>query len=280
MVPSLGLRMDLFAIARNNGPRLVADLNAATGALSTADRPALERFAKRVEDEGRISINMRQGVLLSFLVSGRHQNIYEWAAARSARSTKAAPDIMREQLGPYYERRTVFDGFFARGDELRYGALNIGGAGATRYGSYCSVVKDATARALEVAYLRADSLRTYMVPGPAVDGAAVEADAASHPARHCLAARKHAGAVVRTADAAWPALLCNDDDYVEAIFHGDLAADAIECVRMTGADHEALYEFAFEEFSIRLSKAERLEIDTFVMIIDALDHRGIRLEVV
>lgn len=66
--------MDIFAVARNNAPRLDAQLMAMTTRLPAADRSALEGFAKRVEDEGLISINMRQSVLLSFLVSGQHQS--------------------------------------------------------------------------------------------------------------------------------------------------------------------------------------------------------------
>ncbi len=210
----------------------------------------------------------------------KHQNIYEWAEGRAARSTKTAQEIIRERLGTYYERRMAFDGFFARGTELRYGALNVGGAGASRYGSYCSVVKDIGAPRFQLAYLRADSLSTYMLHGPTVDSAAVERDAAPHEARHHLAAVKHVADVVSRPDAAWPAILCNNDDYVEAIFVGELAADDIECVRMTKADHEALYDLAFEDFRTKLGKADHLEIDTFVVILDELTKRGIRLEVV
>lgn len=129
--------VDLFATARTNDRDLLARMATITGALSNNDRDAANRFAARVGHEGRISINMRPSVLLSFLVSSRHQNIYEWAAARAFRSSKTAPEIMREQLGPYYERRMAFDGFFLGGDKLRYGALNIGGLGASHYGSYC-----------------------------------------------------------------------------------------------------------------------------------------------
>jgi hypothetical protein len=264
--------MDLFVVAQNNGPDLAVRLGAVTGALPDRDRLPLERFAERVRDGGRISINMRQSVLLSFLVSSKHQNMYEWVAARATRSTKSPQEILREQLGGFYERRTTFDQFFVDGDKLRYGALNIGGAGASRYGTYCSVVKDLATQTFQVAYLRGDSLKTYMLPGPSVDGPAIERD--------CVAALKHASDVVGAPDAAWPAILCNNDEYVEAIFTGDLTADHIECVRMTKADHEALYDFAFEDFHTKLSKADKLEVDNFVMILDELSKRGIRLELV
>jgi hypothetical protein len=273
--------MDLFTVAQSNGSGLAARMAAVAASLPPSDRPSLERFADRVRDDGRMSINMRQGVLLTFLLSAKHQNIYEWAEGRATRSTtKTAQEIIRERLGTFYELRIAFDSFFVRGAELRYGALNIGGVGASRYGSYCSVVKDIGAPKFQVAYLRADSLKTYMLPGPRVDGPAVEQDAAPHRERHCLAGIKHAAEVVKRLDAAWPEVLCNNDDYVEAIFVGDLAPDDIECVRMTKADHEDLYDLAFEDFRTKLRPADHLEIDTFIMTLDELAKRGIRLEVV
>ncbi len=273
--------MDLFAVAKLNGPDLEARLSVVRGALSAGEQASLDSFGRCVRDDGRIALNMRPSVLLSFLISAQHQNIYEWAAARAARSTKTSQQIIREQLGAFYERRVTFDGFFVQGTRFRYGALNIGGAGASYYGSYCSIIKpDAPDQKLDVAYLRADSLKTYMLPGPSVDAPAIQRDAAPHAARHCLASIKHVHEVTATAESAWPRLLCNDHDFVEAIFRGDLTTDDLECVRMAKADYEMLYEFAFEEFRVKLGKADRMEIDNFVLILEQLDRRGIRLEVV
>lgn len=272
--------MDLFDAAQKNAPTLDARLSALNNSLSAADRSTLQRFTERIRHDGRISINMRLGVLLSFLVSSKHQNIYEWAAARAACSTMSAEQIIREQLGAYYERRTVFDGFFVDGGKMRYGALNIGGAGASRYGSWCSVIKDVATRTFPVAYLRGDSLKTYMLPGPSVDGPAVERDTAPHTQRHCLAAIKHAAETLTTANAKWPEMLCNNDEIIEAIFLGDLTADHVESVRITKAEHDVLYEFAFEDFRAKLGRGDKLEIDTFILVRDELAKRGIPLEVV
>jgi len=49
---------------------------------------------------------------------------------------------------------------------------------------------------------------------------------------------------------------------------------------MTKADHEDLYDLAFEDFRTKLRPADHLEIDTFIMTLDELAKRGIRLEVV
>lgn len=273
--------MDLFIVAKANGQDLHARMQAVSSSLSLSERTSLKRFADRVRKDGHISINMRQSVLLSFLVSSAHQNIYEWAAARAVRSTKTQEEIMRQQLGTYYEKRTAFDGFFTDGDKLRYGALNVGGAGASHYGDFCTVVKSASAEhKFRVAYLRGDSLKTYMLPASRVDGTAVERDAAPHSHRHCIATIKHARDVVGTAETDWPTILCNSEDFIEAIFAGEFVANDIECVRMIRADHEALYEFAFEDFQTKLNKSEKIEIDNFILILDELVRCGIRLEVV
>ena len=100
--------------------------------------------------------------------------------------------------------------------------MNIGGIGAASYGQYCTVLADRLFTGCpDVAYLRSDSLNTYLRPGPLVDEVAPGCDAAPHTHRHMLAAVKHGTQPCEMNENQWPALLCGRSDYIEAVFIGD-----------------------------------------------------------
>jgi hypothetical protein len=273
--------MNLFAIAANNATSLEKQFAELKSRLDPADADCLVRFADHIAQRGRVSINMRQTVLISFLLSGRHQNLYEWAEWRAKYSSRSAEEIVREKLDKFYERRVAFDRRFERGEHFRYGALNIGGMGAVSYGDFCSVVEDEFfADHSDVAYLRSDSLQTYLLPGPVVDDAAIHRDAAPHSHRHCLAALKHYDEIRRKPEEQWPSLLCSGSDYVEVIFVGNITPNHLEEVRISRSDYDLFFLYAFEEFREKLKDADRFLVDGFVMILQHLEERNIPLKVI
>lgn len=279
--------MNLFDIAAGNAERLAARISARRAELKEGERASLDAFTERVERDGRIAINMRQSVLSSFLTSASYQNIYDWARARARRSSKSEEEILRERLGGFYERRITFDRAFDGGDRFRYGALNIGGPGATTYGSFCAVIgEEAPAELLDVAYLPADSLMTYVRPVPGmpnreeVDDEAILDDSAPHQSRHHLAALKLDRKIHASPEPRWPALLSSCSDYVEALFVGDLRPADLQCIRMARADHDIYFAYAFEDFRAKLSESDRVLVESFVSILEQLEARRIALEVV
>jgi hypothetical protein len=278
--------MDLFRTAAENGARLDERAIALCEAMAAGAHACFASLAGRIDRDGRIAINMRQSVLLGFLRSATYQNIYEWARGRAKRSPKSEDEILRERLGPFYERRVAFDRAFEGGERFRYGALSIGGAGASAYGSYCAVIADEAPRTrLSAAYLPSDSLATYVRPmadgaGVAVNTSAIESDVAPHTHRQKLAAIKIHPAAQACDEGRWPALLCSATDYVEALFVGDLAPGDLQCVRMTRSDYDLYFTYAFEDFRARLAEPDRVLVEGFASILDELDARGIALEVV
>ncbi|WP_295390832.1 hypothetical protein [uncultured Thiodictyon sp.] len=128
--------MDLFEIARAN----TAPLEQRTAALQAScptDGPlatAMAAFVDHIRAQGRIPINMRPWVLSRFLSRGHYQNIYDWATEMADLSGRPRDALLAEKLGTYLTARRTFDGAFADGLCFRYGALNIGGVGPTRYG--------------------------------------------------------------------------------------------------------------------------------------------------
>lgn len=279
--------MNLFTIAASNGASFPERIEELRAELPEGERGALDRFTDRALRDGRVAINMRQSVLSSFLATATYQNVYDWAKARARRSTKTEDAILRERLGAFYDRRVAFDRAFEGGERFRYGALNIGGAGATSYGSFCAVIGErAPAELFDVAYLPGDSLKTYLHaacddPGRAVvDADAIQRDAAPHVNRHHLAALKHGRGVCASPEPRWPSLLSSATDYIEALFVGDLRPSDLQCVRMARSDHDVYFAYAFEDFRAKLGEADRVLVESFVTILEQLEARGVALEVV
>ena len=272
--------MDIFAAARGNVTYLEDGLQTLLGA-KPASETVLRQFAQQVENQGCVSINMRQSVLISFLSLGRHQNIYEWADYRARMSGRSPDAVMRERLGSYYEQRIAFDNHFDHGRQFRYGALNIGGLGTTAYGEFATCLDNRSfAVGAELAYLRTDSLKTYLLPGPAVDEVTLCTELAPHSHRQFLAVLKLAAIIPLEPAPRWPVLLCSCDDYVEAIFTAEVTWKDVAQVRMGRSDHELLFEYAFNSFREPLSEADRSLVNGFVLILQKLEEYGIPLEVV
>ncbi len=187
--------------------------------------------------------------------------------------------ILREKLGDCYERRVAFDDHFEDGKKFRYGALNIGGMGAMQFGDHCVTLKDSACSNRErLAYLKSDSLKSYVREGQRVDDEAIREDVAPHSHRQYLAALRHSADVPATPEDRWPAILFAGGDYVEAIFVGDLTPEQVESVRLRKTECQELWGYAFEEFRGKLSNSNRFRADTFAMILRHLDRYGIRLE--
>ncbi len=78
--------MDLFTTASKNADAVRKRFDDLLDSLEKEVRQTIEKFADRVLQSGRVSVNMRQTVLNSFLTFGKHQNIHEWAEDKADRS--------------------------------------------------------------------------------------------------------------------------------------------------------------------------------------------------
>jgi hypothetical protein len=272
--------LDLFQIANDNSPSLENRFSVLTSSASPEGRISMERFAELVRREGRVTINMRPMALISFLSLGSHQNTYEWAQSRAEESGRPAEEIVRERLGGFYERRTTFDRSFLNGEELRYGALNAGGVGTTVYGDYCTVLRGELFEGAQiVAYLKSDSLKTYMKPDGTINEDLLHEESASHSHRDLFAVLKHALELPSGHEERWPTLLCSDFDFIEAIFSAKLLPSGIEAVRLKMSQYKELFEFGFENFRVKLTDERRTLVEAFVLIKKILRKKGIPLEV-
>jgi len=269
---------NLFQLSELNTARL-EDAFGEVVESSGAAKDKVERFAERVRQDGRVSINMRTYVLASFVVNGRHLNVYEWAEHQARLSDTDKDRILQEKLGKWYAKRVAFDSFFEGGQGFRYGALNIGGLGVGKFGRFCSVLGESFGSSGPMAYLRGDSLKDYVSDYGAVDAQAIERDVAPHSHRAELATVKHGADAASTTEDEWPRLLCSDPDFVEAIFLDAAGPSEVDRVRVSQSDYDELYWLAFRSYDLGLSEGERALGADFVAIRQAEANERIRIEV-
>ena len=262
--------MNLFEVADQNGPALADRFKEAKDARSSDDAAILDRFAERVIQDGLVSLNMRPWVFSTLLAKGRYQNIYEWAQEQADLSGRSVDEILHEKLGSYFSGRIAFDACFEQGRRFRYGALNIGGAGPTRYGAFCVVLASGFSQGSgPVAYLMRDSLNDYVDVNGNVDTEGIRLDAALHGSRHHLTALKHSDTVLSVAEHGWPSLVCSDSGYIEAIFLADVTRQEIDEARIPEQEYQRLRALAFDDFSRCLDEGERALVQDFVDILRA-----------
>ena len=273
--------MNLLELCRQNRDLLSSRFENLLNSADDDARPLLLAFAEAVKENGRIGANMRAMVLLDFLETDRWLNIHQWAVKISTRGGKPVEEILREKLKHYYDRRMAFDGFFESGFGFRYGALNIGGLGAQRFGEYCAVLRKETHAQCGVGYLSGDSLNHYMTWGVKINQHKLQSECANEAAKHMLLTLKHASELTGKPPLQWPGLVCNADCYAEAIIvEGGVTATDLSCVRIGKLDFDLYFEYAFLEFGERLSELDRHRVDCFATIDDRLRALGISWETV
>lgn len=274
--------MDLCELVAQNSEVLQAKFQDLTDQFEQCNLlPLLEAFVEQIKSYGRISINMRQYTLISLLLFKRHQNMYEWVEEREKESPKNREQILKDKLGSYYEARMAFDHFFDDGERFRYGALNIGGLGATKYGEYCVILtKKFLNDCLCLTFLKNDSLKAYILPDFSVDIDRLKEDVADREHLHILAALKHQAELKTTPSEEWGAMVCCSDAYIEAITPQDIPVLVVDCVRMSKGNHDEYFKYLYEDFSTRLDDFKRYQVEYFRIMRKLLKEHDIRLELV
>ena len=271
--------VDLFDLADENARRLDDRFRALEAGSPPPDPGDLRRFEEAVTKHGRVALNMRPWIAAEFVRTGKYLNMNDAVREDAALSGRPENELLRERLGRFYQKRVSFDATFDDGCRFQYGVLNIGSAGPRSYGLFCFVLKKTFPKAGDrVAYLKRDSLNGYVADDGRVDTGSLHGDLAPHSHRHRLAALKHSDDLdTRRAD--WPAMLCSDDDYVEAIFVADLGKTRVSEIRIARSDYESLWELCFRAHGRRLSDGEKALAFDFRVVLEAGRNRVITLKV-
>lgn len=244
------------------------------------------KFAGFVKDRWTISINMMPSGLLKFLSSGRHKNKYEVAREdvemmrKMGETDTSVEQLMKKRLKGYHEPRTEFTRVFEDGERFKYGALNIGGLGPTKYGSYCVVIKRERSEEFSVlAFIKEDSLNNY-VDGGHVDIERLKHDVANRECVPILAVIKHGNDIEGLSANECASMICCDEHYIEAITTDDILNKHINSVRMSKKENSLVGKQFFDVMYRGSSDIEkRHRIDDFINIRNLLTDM-IELEVI
>lgn len=249
--------MNLFTACADNGIRLKERYDG----FSEEERSKAEPFLNAIQTEGRLSVNRRPAPLLGILQERVYCNIYRFAQRESVKEGKSAEEIMREKLpADYFAKRSAFDNFFEAGTSFLYSALNIGNAGSVHYGEYCIIWKSEIRPAYAIGYLNGDSLNCFMKDAHTVDAEKLTVSCACHETKQYLALEKLGEAVLSEGEKLWANRLCNDKEYIEAIFEngtGEISVSYVEEIRLPESKLDE-YEDDMREY-YRLNPARRAE---------------------
>lgn len=201
----------LHDLAATNQPGLRGRFTAQAASL-----PDLAAVSAHIVTKGRISVNMRPQLLLSFLDTGVRLNIFERAAQLASSSLRPLEEVLQGLLGKWYRRRVNFETALGGGHRFHYGALNTGGLGAPRYGALCAIF--ASSPAHEPAWVEEDSLKgPWWESDDKLEPGRLGPSTALHEDVGALAALKLCAAGVPGHHDTWPECLCADDKYVESL---------------------------------------------------------------
>jgi len=251
-------RLDLFELAARNDPALKARFESELAKMDRPSNQSVANFAVEVSRKAQISINQRPCDLRDALEEGRFYNIYDVARRIQRRSTSTAGEILEGKLREFAPPRRTFDEVFRHAAKFVYGALNIGGLGATRYGSCCIVFSPARlAKTCELAYLGGDSLKTYFLPSGKLDAPKLARDCATDSHKHHLCALKHLAEIAAWPPEHWFSKVCNRNTYVEAVICGDVSTAHVVAVRFSRIDYEVDWHYAFDAYDEPLGELDR-----------------------
>lgn len=273
--------VDLFAAAESNSVAHEAELDRLLSSVTTDEAAKIQEFASWVKENAKISINTRISAVVELLSGESYKTIYQLATERGNLSGRPTEEILREWLKQFYELRTSFDNFFSEGNTSNYGALNAGGCGLNKYGSYCLILLQSFTDLLaQIVYLPGDSLAMASATGSGYDWSRVVDCAASHRIRHQLVARHRGVRLLSSPTLPWPSLVADGEQGFEAIFVGEVSLQVVELVRVSKEEYNRMWSLTFLNFGRSLRDAERALAHEFLLIRRAEMRGRIRVEVV
>ncbi len=278
--------MSIFDTASQNSDNLKKRYNSLRKECEQQNNlDVLDEFTKLVGNKWTISINMRQLVINDILISGRCKNVHELKKERAEELEEyseldiSVEEALKKHLKSFYKSRVAFDHTFKNGERFKYGALNIGGLGAQKYGEYCVVFKrELVEKYSSLVFIKEDSLK-YVDDG-AVNIERLDPDIANRECVHFLATLKHEEYIKSNSVNKWSSIVCCSEDYIEAITADDILNTHVDIVRTSKENLNSYYlDLLYKDFVSELSDFEKYQLAAFRNMQELLDKQGIKLEV-
>jgi hypothetical protein len=270
-------------IARAGRPGLLSRYEALVEALGTGGCAGSLRSFLALLGQRTAAVNMTLPRLVSFLEDGHYLNVYEFIARGTGLDGDELEEAVRRHLRDLGDRRLKIDRLFGFGSESHYASLNLGGAGATRYGSAC-VIFDLSNWEDAHTCFDGDSIRacfTRTGDQALADEQILERFALGEDAEQ-LAALRHRELLEREPNCVDPLEVRRrieaDDSLIEIHLLGPVRREHVREVRLTRSEYSHLRDL--RERSRRLTGPKPWEFDRvepFERLLNLLDRFEIPL---
>jgi hypothetical protein len=274
--------LDLFKLAITNTGALDEAFAKLIREASAENAALIHEFASWIETEALISINVKLYVVGELLNGLSHMNTYAAAQEAANLTGQTADDILRQQLSAYYEKRIAFDHAFSDGEEFRYGALYVGGAGLFEYAPYCLVLTRLFQDSLtKAACLPGDSLKICFGDNSSFDEGLVKrfsAPFSSH--RQVLVAIHRAPEIPRIQRDQWPQLVSGQGRYFEVVFIADVNLKSLAFVSVLMREYDRMLGLLLDSFGGGLEEGARANAHDFRVLLRGAKEGKVQLEVV
>jgi hypothetical protein len=274
-----------YRVACGRRNDLVAEFQAFQEEMESLGKSGALRSFEAIFARATAAINMKIPVLVRFLKTGLWLNIYEFTAWTTGLKGQDLLDEVARRLGLLAGARTKLDTLFRFRRDTHYASLNLGGAGARRYGT-CCVVFDLHHWSPFVTCFCGDSIRAcFSERGDQVleDDEilrlfSVEEDAPK------LAALRHSEYLGKqdfcVDQAEVRDIIEADDSLVEYHLHGPVRRELIREVRISRSDYRHLRDLMERYDPVRSPKRWEFDkVEPFRDVLALLDRYDIPLVV-
>ncbi|QDU69445.1 hypothetical protein [Engelhardtia mirabilis] len=262
----------LHALARENGGRL---------AKRAAEVDQTSEVRQLVDAEGRLAFNLRASAAEDFLETGRRLNKFTWAEGEATRTNRPVDEILRVSLGEHFGPRLEFEANYCGGGHFYYGALNVGGAGASKYGDYCfieSISPNKGRVPADPVWIGEDSLTGAnelfrAAGGDIVEERLAEWVASTHQAGDLTAVKL---AYLGLSNVPLAIRICSKDDYIEGVSITPTAREGVEEIRLAKERADEIQNLAFESALSGGTESTGLDLEQHRRVRELADLHGIQ----
>ncbi len=241
--------------------------------LARRAEPDLARLMDHIREHGRFASNVKPRVLERLLDGEPWRHPFELAQVEAERTGVPVEEVLRRRV-KYFDRRMTFERRAGDGVRFYYGALNIGGMGAMRYGRLCVVFGPCGCSDDDRAWLSADSLKgAWFAKGSdELDWDCLLEHVADNAHVHVLAAAKCFAPGESLEDGL--RRVCTNDDYVEGLQTRRPTLD--EAAEIRSETDDELHQRALRASLDGASRDEELDLGLHARVRELADNRPLR----
>jgi len=245
------------------------------------------KFIDIVKNEATISVNRRLNTIIGILISGQIKNIFELIEedirvleqSEKYRDSLSQEDMEKAKLKSFSQKRKTFESFFTDLSYAGYGALNVSNTGIDKYGDFCIVLKKKGLMSKGIFFVKEDSLK-YFDNTLNFNLNTFKSDISNFESVHLLALRKHLNSIKCTNEDKWADLVCNGNDYIEAIVTKKILKKHFQCIRVKKLHYQAYYDYIFNSYDPSATEDVKYLAGDFRNFINLCKNNKLKVEVI